>query len=306
MEKFAVVEVGSTTTKGYLYDNGRITVLDFVLIEFKKNYNANKEILESDRVKLYDYIKRINEAFSNIFVYGTSIFRSLTDSQREEFLTEFKNKTGFDFNIVSSVDEAKYTVAGAVANIDYDDNVAVVIGGGGSVEIAITKDKEIIENINLSIGCVDVTNVFPDLANEYAKIDIREVIDYVKERIVEVHNKADILVLAGGANKYFREKAYYQFVDEVPFNYNKQEMVIMDASTLIIQDRRYFYYTSLEDMKKNMPDSPNWWNPTRATAAIIEAVSELIDAKYVAASDINMIYGIIEELKDKEQKNMLG
>ncbi len=300
MEKFAVIEVGSTTTKGYLYDNGKITVLDFALIEFKKNYNVNKEILESDKSKLYDYIKKISDAFSNVFVYGTSIFRNLTDDQKESFLTEFKNKTGFDFTVVSSVEEEKYTVAGAVANVEYDGNVAVVVGGGGSVEIAITKNKDVIEDINLSFGCVDITNVFPDLADEYAKSDIREVIDYVKTRIVEIHNHADILVLAGGANKYFREKAFYQFVHEVPFNYNNEEMVIMDANTLIIQDRKYFYYTSLEEMKKNMPDAPNWWGPTRATTAIIEAVSELIGAKYVAASDINMIYGIIEELKDNK------
>lgn len=297
MNIFAVIEVGSTTTKGYLYDNGNISSLDFVLIEFKKNYGTNGYICDSDKEKLFKYIEKIKKVTSNIHIYGTSIFRILKEDEKEAFLKEFNTKTGLDFKVVSSEEESHYTVKGVMVAVKCDGNIAIEVGGGGSVEIAILNNNEVIETTNLSFGCVDVTNVYPDLANDIADTDIREVIDYVKERIVEIHNKADVLVLAGAANKYFRETAHYDFIKDVPFTYDNKEIVVMDAKELFNQDKRYFYHTSLEEMKKNMPDSPNWWNATRATTSIVEAVSELVEAKYVAASDINMIYGIIEEIK---------
>ena len=298
-DKFIIIEAGSTLTKGYLYENEKIIELPFEFIEFKKHYSNEKIVLSEDKEKLFNYINKLKEITDNIHIYGTSIFRIITDEERKEFLEEIRNKTGLSFKIVSSDEEEKYTVDGIVANIDYDKNIAIVVSGGGSTEIAIVNNKEIIEKVNLDMGGVDITNIYPDLANDIATTDINEVVEYIKSKLTNLKNKADVLITGGGATKYFREKAYYKFIDDAPFKYNKNEFVIMNED-IYEQDKDYFYKISLEEMKKNMPDTPNWWNPTRAINCFVEAVARIVNAKYIASSNINMIYGIVEEIRNNK------
>lgn len=295
-DKFIIVEAGSTLAKGYLYENSEIKELPFEFIEFKKHYSTEKKILVEDKDKLFNYINKLKEITNNIYIYGTSIFRIITEEEKNEFFEEMKVKTGLSFKIVSSDEEEKYTVDGIVANIDYKENIAVVVSGGGSTEIAIVNNKKIIENIHLDIGGVDITNMYPNLADDIATTDINEVVNYIKSKLINLKNKADVLVTGGGATKYFRETAHYNFIDTVPFTYNKDEFVVMDES-IYEQDKNYFYKTSLEEMKKNMPDTPNWWNPSRAINCFVLAVAKTVNAKYVLASNINMIYGIVEEIR---------
>ena len=138
--------------------------------------------------------------------------------------------------------------------------------------------------------------MYPDLADDIATTDIDEVVNYIISKLSGLESKADLIVTGGGATKYFREKAHFSFIDNVPFTYNKKEFVAMDK-TFYEEDRNYFYKISLNEMKKNMPDTPNWWNPTRAINCFAEAVAKKVEAKYFLASNINMIYGIVEEIK---------
>lgn len=300
--KFIIIELGSTLTKGYLYEDNKIKELPFEFIEFKKHYSSEKRLLPEDKEKLFNYINKLKEITPNVHIYGTSIFRIITDEERKDFIAEMKNKTGLSFKIVSSDEEEKYTVDGIVANIDYPDNIAIVVSGGGSTEIAIVNNKNIIEKLNLEIGGVDITNLYPDLASDITATNIDEVVEYIQAKITNLKSKADLLVTGGGATKYFREKAHFKFIDNAPFSYNKDEFVIMNES-YYEQDKDYFYKTSLEEMKKNMPDTPNWWNPTRAINCFVEAVAKTVGAKYIAASNINMIYGIVEEIINSDPKN---
>lgn len=297
-----IIEVGSTVTKSILYKNKNMEELPSEFIEFKKKYNLNGHLLDEDKLKLFDYVNKVKNISKDVFVYGTSIFRSLSETEKEKFILEFKNKTGLDFKIVSSLDEQNYTISGVVSNINYDGNIAIMVGGGGSTEIAIVNDKEVVEQCHLNFGGVDVINLYPDLTDDIATTDMREVIDYIKSKVKDINSKADVLVLAGGATKYFREKANYKFTKNTEFYYNELEMVMMNKNDIYMDDVNYFYKTSLNKMKEFMPDSPNWWNPTRAINSFAEAIAEIVDAKYVAASNINMIYGIIEEITSQQDE----
>ncbi len=296
-DRFIVVEAGSTLTKGYLYENGEIKELPFEFIEFKKHYSTEKRVLEEDKEKLFSYINKLKEICEDVNIYGTSIFRIISDEERNDFFREMKEKTGLTFKIVTNLEEQNYTINGMVANIEYDGNIAIVVSGGGSTEIAVVNNNKVIETCNLDMGGVDVTNLYPDLADDIAKSNIDEVVEYIKDKLTNLNSKADIVVTGGGATKYFRVTAKYNFVEDVPFKYNKNEFVVMDDS-IYQQDKDYFYKTSLEEMKKNMPDTPNWWNPSRAINCFVLAVIQKVGAKYLASSNINMIYGIVEELKN--------
>ena len=42
MDKFIIIEIGSTNTKAYLYENDKVKNLGFKTIEFKNNYKKEK------------------------------------------------------------------------------------------------------------------------------------------------------------------------------------------------------------------------------------------------------------------------
>ena len=127
MKEFLIIEVGSTNTKAYLCNSDEVKDLGFKTIEFKNHYKKEKRITEKDKQALFSYIASFN--IKDIYVFGTSIFRNLSDTEKNNWLKEFNDKTNVDFHIVSSDEENKYTVYGAVSNIEFDGNIGVVIGG---------------------------------------------------------------------------------------------------------------------------------------------------------------------------------
>ena len=112
---FAIVEVGSTNTRAYLYKAGKVSDLGRTFIAFKNHYKENKTIWEEDKETLFSFLKNIKQ--EKIYCFGTSIFRELDLETKESWLKEFKDKTGFEFHIVTSDMENEFTVYGAIANV---------------------------------------------------------------------------------------------------------------------------------------------------------------------------------------------
>ena len=107
MDRFVIIEIGSTNTKAYLYDKGEVKSLGFRTIEFKNHYKKDKRIDNQDKEELFKFVNEVKE--ENTYVFGTSIFRNLDEVQRDEWLKEFKDKVGIDFRIVTSDMENGYT-----------------------------------------------------------------------------------------------------------------------------------------------------------------------------------------------------
>ena len=175
-----IIEVGSTITKVDCYDGIDIKRLKNITIEFKKNYQINNSLNEEDINKLILEINKLKEEYNDIFVCGTSIFRTLKEDEKHSFIKLFKEKTGLDFNIVSQEDESRFTVKGVTRKVK--DKVAVMIGGGGSTEITIY-DNGIMETSNSNIGGMDVTEKFPDLPEDLATSNLEDVKKFIKDNM---------------------------------------------------------------------------------------------------------------------------
>lgn len=285
--KKIIVEVGSTSTKIDLYDGEKITRIREVTIQFKKHYNENKVLNENDINTLINTVNELKSITENIYLCGTSIFRSLKLDEKEVFLTRIKKETNSDFQIISSDEENELTVYGVAHNIN--EKIAVMIGGGGSTELAIY-DKEIIEIKNSTIGVIDINERFPDLTDDIATTNLKDIIEYIKENPNLPENKCDILVLAGGLHKYFAETSGINY--EVNKLYNDiNQPIMMDIKTRKEDTERFYKEISLDKIKSKVED-PGWWNGTRAMCAFALAVAESIEAKYIIPTDISMAYGI--------------
>lgn len=296
VERFVIVEVGSTNTRSYLYNEERINDLGRKTIEFKNNYKKAQKIDEIDKKKLFDFINSLNE--KNVFVYGTSIFRNLTENQKIEWLKEFKEKTNIDFNIVTSDMENEYTVYGAIAGTNYKGNVAVMIGGGGSTELSILKDGKIIEKANSPFGAIDVTDNFSDLKTDIATTDFDLMISETKKLVNIPKNKADILILAGGDYIYFYEELNYQ-IKKNNFCDNPLQPYVVDKKLMDELDQDFFYNVSLNNVCERTNDE-GWWRGARGMRVCVRTLADILEAKYIIPTRINMVYGIVEELKKKK------
>lgn len=287
-----IIEVGSTCVKIDRYNGHNIERLDEVTIQFKKHYNENHHLMEDDIKELIRKINDLKCISKDIYVCGTSIFRTLSKEEKEKFLEKFKNETEYDFNIISQEEENRLTVLGATRFAK--DKVCVFIGGGGSTEIAIY-DKKIKESANTKIGVIDVMQKFPDLAENYATTDVETVKEYIKERLNLPKQKADILILSGGGHEKFARCSGIKYEENTLYK-DSVSPIMMDIETRKKETERYYKSISLDEIRQRVKD-PDWWYATRAMCAFTLVVAEAIDAKYIVPTNIAMAYGIIENEK---------
>ncbi len=283
-----IVEVGSTCTKVDEFNGSKLKRLEQLTIQFKRHYNEDRNLRENDVKELISEVNKLKDISKDIYVCGTSIFRTLNNDERNNFLTKFKSETGYDFNIISQEKENELTVEGSTRFVN--DKVCVFLGGGGSTEITIY-DNKIIENANTHIGVIDVMQKFPDLAENLATTDLETVKSYIKERINLPKEKADILILAGGGHEKFARFSGIKYEDNTLYK-DKAAPIMMDIKTREEETKRYYKSISLDGIRNKVSD-PDWWYATRAMCAFVLVVAEEIGAKYVVPTDIAMAYGIL-------------
>ena len=283
-----IVEVGSTCTKVDKFDGNNIEKLTGKTIQFKKHYNEDKCLRKNDIKELIESINELKRISKDIYVCGTSIFRTLNEEEKTSFLKRFKKETGYDFNIISQDKENELTVYGTTKFVN--DKVCVFIGGGGSTEIAIY-DKKIIEAVNSKIGVIDVMQQFPDLADDVATIDLESVKKYIKPRLKFPKEKADILILAGGGHEKFARYSGIKYDTNTLYK-DFASPIMMDIETRKRETERYYKSISLDEIRNRVND-PDWWYATRAMSAFVLVVAEEIGAKYIVPTDIAMAYGIL-------------
>lgn len=289
MEKI-IVEVGSTCTKVDKFNGKNIEKLEGKTIQFKKHYNEDKKLRESDVNKLIENIKELKNISKDIYVCGTSIFRTLNDLEKNRFLEKFKNETGYNFNIISQERENELTVFGTTRFVQ--DKVCVFIGGGGSTEISVY-DNGIKESVNSKIGVIDVMQKFPDLAENFATTNLETVKTFIKERLNLPKEKADILILAGGGHEKFARYSGIKYEENTLYK-DEASSIMMDIETRKSETERYYKSISLDEIRTRVND-PDWWYATRAMCAFVLVVAEEIGAKYIVPTNIAMVYGILDK-----------
>lgn len=283
-----IVEVGSTCTKFDQFNGNCLIRIKELTIEFKKHYSEDKSLRTTDIEELIKETNMLKTLSQDIYVCGTSIFRTLCDKERENFLIKFKNETGYDFHIISPEKENELTVYGTTRSIN--NKVCIFIGGGGSTEIAIY-DKKITESVNTPIGVIDIMQQYQDLAQDTATTDIEVVKQFIKERLYLPKEKADILILAGGGHEKFARLSGVKYENNILYNDNAAP-IMMDIETRKKETKRYYTSISLDEIRSRVED-PNWWYATRAMCAFVLVVAEEIGAKYIVPTDITMAYGIL-------------
>jgi len=297
MKKFIVIEVGSSNTKTYLYED-KLKDLGFITINFKNNYRLNKRIMESDLEKLYSHIESLKIYDCPIYVFGRSIFRELENLERGNFLKEFKDNTNIDFTIVTQEMENELTVHGVISEMNYNGRLAIMISEDDFTEVTIVEDKKIIETIYNKYGANDVCDRFPDINEDTATSIYIDMIDDFFDITKIPENKSEILILAGKDYLKFYEALKYPLKVN-NFYLDKKQPWYIDNLTLQECDEDYFYHKSLLEVQNEHFEERGWWNgKTRGMRICIGSVLKSLNAKYIIPTRITMVYGIIEKIKN--------
>ena len=287
--KFAIIEIGSNNTKVHVYNNEALLFDDTITIEFKKNYSIENKIVEKDLEKLFEVINNALDYTKNIYVFGCSIFRNIKQEELDEINLKLYSTFNLKMEVVSQADEAYYTALGCYDNLDYDENICVFIGGGGSTELIFVNKGKIIDKKYFDFGVVDITNKFESLKNDLPECSFDEVYEYVDNLIGELDIKADILILAGGDHLYWYNNAEYKLFSNTIYEQDNQKYMI----PIEISDKydRDALVTSLDRIRANS-DNPKWFDGSRAMKTITNLVSHKINAKYIIPTKINMEDGL--------------
>lgn len=292
-KKIAIIEIGSNNTKTHIYENDNLLKESNVTIEFKKNYKQQNKIQESDLAKLYEVIKTALEYTKNVYIYGCSIFRNIKDEELSEINKKLKNTFNLEIKVVSQEDEAKYTAMGCYNNMNYDGNLCVFIGGGGSIELIFVNNKKIIATKYYKFGVVDVTNEFPSLKNDVPTCTFDEVYKYVENLIGEINIKANLLILTGGDHLYWYNNAQYKLKKNTLYESSNQKYML--TREMCDEYDHDALVTSLDRIRKNS-DNPLWFDGSRAMKVITNLIAHKIDAEYIIPTKINMEDGLKDSI----------
>ncbi len=290
-EKYGIIEIGSNNTKTHIYENNKTIYENNTTIEFKRNYNT--KIAISDLNKLDEVIEKALKYTKNIHIYGCSIFRTITNEELENINNNLNTKYELTIEVVSQADEAHYTALGCYSEINYDKNICIFIGGGGSIELIFVKDKKVIDKKYYNFGVVDITKKFDSLKEDIPTVTFEEVYSYIDELIGDINIEADILILAGGDHLYWYNNARYELLDNTLYKIENQKYMI----TKDMSDKydRNALVTSLDQIRKNS-DNPKWFDGSRAMKVITNLISHKVNAKYIIPTKINMEDGLKKKI----------
>lgn len=294
--KFSLIEVGSTVTKAYFY-NRELEYNGTRVIMFKKHYQENGRLLDSDVDSLVDFIKEVS-GNSKVFAFGTSIFRKLGNEERSIFLSRME-KEGIKFEIVTQDEENYYTVMGASENLHYGGKIVVAVGGGGSFEISLVESGKILDKKEYDFGVVDINMMFPDLKEDTVKVNFDQTIEKVKEKFAGLEFDANLLIMAGGDFLYYYEMVPFELEKNTLYE-NDLEPSMLSRNTSLKYDREIMN-KSLDEIKSRAIGNEDWWECARAMRVAMAAIADMCHVEYIVPTRINMIHGLLEKVRKESE-----
>ncbi|MDV7758143.1 Ppx/GppA phosphatase family protein [Liquorilactobacillus mali] len=110
-------------------------------------------------IQAIKYFKRVYQTYPDyqVLSIATAAVREATNSQ--EFIDEVLALTGSRIHVLSGNDEAYYDYLGVISTLPIK-NFMIVDMGGGSVELAIVKKRQLMHSISLPYGAVGLSEQF--------------------------------------------------------------------------------------------------------------------------------------------------
>lgn len=293
------IDLGSSTIKVYCFEL-ELKLIEEHSIYFKNDFDAEKGISESNLKELCDYFEELktkyNLKYDNTHIFVTGIFRNLIQERKQELVKLFNDKFDLHFNIISHGIE-NYYLAKAMEN-NYNDNKVLIINmGGKTTELVTFIGTKITDTQNLNLGVADLLNNFDKVNQKYSGNTIQEMENFVTKNLnnLELDNDYDCAIFTGGEER-FELLTGFNLIENTLFNDNIHKYML-SLEDYIKGTEKVFNDISIDELYKLMPSNPKWMDGARSGAIIPLVLFKKANVKWIIPSDLNLINGVINDLK---------
>lgn len=303
MNKYFLIDIGSSTIKVYSRVEKKISLIEQKTFDFKDKFNENG-LSPKNKLELFDFFDYLIKTYSmtnrNTKIYATGIFRDI--KVKDKFLEEFFNNTGLFFNIISHDLEAFYLEKAWVNKSCKNVSRMLVINiGGKTTELLLYENGEIKEEPQkLSLGVGTILKKYPTINNTYSshslEVIVEGILEDIKKQLPSNDNIYEAAIYTGGELTYMKCAEYPLDVNTI-FDDDIHPYMI-STEEYIKRNNAIFSEVSMSDLKKMMPQNPEWMGGARACSALAQAILRHYNVKTVIPSDSNLVDGVnIQEAK---------
>jgi len=290
-----LIDIGSSTVKVYKYSKNKLDLILQRSLYFKDGFDPEIGISQKNKKELFELLEKIKEENKNIPInlYATGIFRNLSSETKINFIDEVFLRTGLYFNIIDQDLENFYLEMALVGKCNLKEPVLLLNIGGGSTELVVMYGKEAIERLNFNFGVGKIISDFPKINENFSKIKLEKIIEYVKNLLSPLKNKPRIAFYTGGELTYMKLTNYH-----LKKNYlfeDKDHPFLIEFEDFKKKNKEIFEKISLKELVNLMPENPKWMQGARPCSAIAQAICEKYNIQKIIPSDSNIINGIIRQ-----------
>lgn len=207
-KRIGVIDIGSNSVRLVIYE--KLTSSSHRIIdESKETARLSSHIAQDGSIPL-DFIMSIIEILNHFkrlcAVHYTDEIRAVATaairnaSNRQQIITLLKKHSGLDIKVISGEDEARYGYIGVVNTIDVKDTFIIDIGGG-STEITLVKNRQLLHSVSLPIGAVNTATRYSSqgtLTAENIAIITKNVQQSLKQHPWMLHHRGFGVIGLGG------------------------------------------------------------------------------------------------------------
>lgn len=244
MNKAAVIDLGSNSIRMGIFhvENGKLVQSE----RFRKHVRISEgltidECLQKEpmerTVKVVGEFKEILEqmGIKEVKMVATEALRRAKNS--DVFVSEVYDKYGITVEIINGEKEAEYDVRAACISVGYND-FYMIDTGGGSMEIALVKDREIVKSCCLPLGSVVMTEKFRPDETGYNELERFITYELIKSEVIAVKNLP--VVALGGSNKELAKihSGMAEEIDGYKFSYQDARQQYENLKSMSCEERK--------------------------------------------------------------------
>lgn len=195
----AVVDIGTNTSRMLIGEvkEGKIKVHSQFLAEPRLGAGITKGILTEEAIERT--IKALNgfktiiqkHAINDVIVMATSAARDAVN--KNEFINEVYQKTGWQVQVISGEKEAELSYRGAVASVSMTQALSVVIDiGGGSTEAIFTWENKV-QATSVNVGAVRY------LETNWTEEELKKHLSPLIRDLARINEKKSLVAVGGTA-----------------------------------------------------------------------------------------------------------
>lgn len=167
MQRIAIIDIGSNSARlviSHIYKNGAYNMVynQKETLRLSQKVDDKNTLTEEaftstiETLKSFAHMCHIYHADKTIGV-ATAAIRNATNG--DELVERIAQETGIQLHIISGNTEAYISYLGVINTLDIKNGIIFDLGGG-STELILFKNRQIIESVSLPMGAVNTTSMF--------------------------------------------------------------------------------------------------------------------------------------------------